>query len=159
MPNNKVDAFFTHSDYYCCILNFLRFTIAFKARVFWSLSSVQYVRFQVLTAESMKFRIVFWDVLPCKMIVDRRFRGMCCLHQRVSSSLMMEAARTSETSVYNYFTWQYIPEDNSELQVYNAFTLVTLRIRFLLGRYNSNAVLILEVLVSQCLEVYMSLIL
>jgi hypothetical protein len=30
------------------------------------------------------------------------------------SSLMMEAARTSETSVDNYFTRQYIPEDNSE---------------------------------------------
>jgi hypothetical protein len=29
-------------------------------------------------------------------------------------SLMMEAARTSETSVDNYFTRQYIPEDNSE---------------------------------------------
>jgi hypothetical protein len=28
---------------------------------------------------------------------------------------MMEAAYTSETSVDNYFTWQYIPEDNSEL--------------------------------------------
>jgi hypothetical protein len=42
----------------------------------------------------MKFRIVFWDVLPFKIIVDRR---------------------TSETSVDNYFTRQYIPEDNSEL--------------------------------------------
>jgi hypothetical protein len=29
----------------------------------------------------------------------------------------MEAARTSETSVDNYFTRQYIPEDNSELQL------------------------------------------
>jgi hypothetical protein len=29
----------------------------------------------------------------------------------------MEAARTSETSVDNYFTRQYIPEDNSELYV------------------------------------------
>jgi hypothetical protein len=38
------------------------------------------LRFQVLTAASMIFRIVFWDVLPCKMIVDRRFRGTCCLH-------------------------------------------------------------------------------
>jgi hypothetical protein len=28
---------------------------------------------------------------------------------------MMEAARTSETSAENYFTRQYIPEDNSEL--------------------------------------------
>jgi hypothetical protein len=27
----------------------------------------------------------------------------------------MEAVRTSETSVDNYFTRQYIPEDNSEL--------------------------------------------
>jgi hypothetical protein len=40
------------------------------------------------------FRIVFWDVLP--------------------SSLMMEAVRTSETSVDNHFTRQYIPEDNSQ---------------------------------------------
>jgi hypothetical protein len=38
-----------------------------------SLSSLAViVRVQVLTAESMKFRIVFWDVLPCKIIVDRR---------------------------------------------------------------------------------------
>jgi hypothetical protein len=28
---------------------------------------------------------------------------------------MMEAARISETSVDNYFTRQYIPEENSEL--------------------------------------------
>jgi hypothetical protein len=33
------------------------------------------VRFQVLTAAGMMFRIVFWDVLLCKTIVDRRFRG------------------------------------------------------------------------------------
>jgi hypothetical protein len=31
--------------------------------------------------------------------------------------MMMEAARTSETSVDNYFTRQYIPEDNSELHM------------------------------------------
>jgi hypothetical protein len=30
------------------------------------------------------------------------------------SSGMMEAVRTSETSVNNHFTRQYIPEDNSE---------------------------------------------
>jgi hypothetical protein len=30
---------------------------------------------------------------------------------------MMEAVRTSETSVDNYFTRQYIPEDKSELQI------------------------------------------
>jgi hypothetical protein len=32
-------------------------------------------------------------------------------------ALMMEAARTSETSVNNYFTRQYIPEKKSELQL------------------------------------------
>jgi hypothetical protein len=42
------------------------------------------------------------------MIVYRRFRG------DDDSSLMMEAVRTSETSVGNHFTRQYIPEDNSE---------------------------------------------
>jgi hypothetical protein len=40
-------------------------------------------------AVSMKFRIVFWDVLPCKMIVDRRFRGTCCLHHQGWSSFYM----------------------------------------------------------------------
>jgi hypothetical protein len=60
------------------------------------------VTFQVLTAASMKFRFVFWDVLPCKIIVDRRFRCTRCLHH--VTALMMEAARTSETSVDNYFT-------------------------------------------------------
>jgi hypothetical protein len=32
--------------------------------------------------ECMKFRIVFWDVLSCKIIVDRRFRGTFCLHHQ-----------------------------------------------------------------------------
>jgi hypothetical protein len=36
--------------------------------------------FQVLTAASMMFRAVFWVVLLCKMIVDRRYRGAYCLH-------------------------------------------------------------------------------
>jgi len=46
------------------------------------------VRFQVLTAASMMFRIVFWDVLPCKIIVDRRFRGAYCLHHRRSTIIL-----------------------------------------------------------------------
>jgi hypothetical protein len=40
-------------------------------------------------------------------------------------SLMMEAVCTSEMSVDNYFTWQYIPEDNSEQKV----SIVTVRNR------------------------------
>jgi hypothetical protein len=88
------------------------------------------------------FRAAFWVVLPCKMIVDRRFRGAYCLHHlwnacrqsfytavqprrqlwtsysppwELEIIRMMEAVRISETSVDNYFTRQYIPEDNSEL--------------------------------------------
>jgi hypothetical protein len=42
--------------------------------------NVSVLRFQVLTAASMKFR-VFWDVAPCSHVeVDRRFRGAYCLH-------------------------------------------------------------------------------
>jgi hypothetical protein len=40
------------------------------------------VRFKVFTAASLKFRFVFWDALPCKIIVDLRFRGTCCLHHQ-----------------------------------------------------------------------------
>jgi hypothetical protein len=46
------------------------------------------------------FRVVFWDKLPCKMIVDCRFRGAYCLHHQGCSTII--------------FTRQYIPEDNSE---------------------------------------------
>jgi hypothetical protein len=69
---------------------------------------VYYMRFQVLTAASMKFR-VFRDILPCSQIdVDRRFRGEWL-------DLMMEVAHTTETSVdIDLTTRQYIPE-KSEL--------------------------------------------
>jgi hypothetical protein len=40
------------------------------------------VRFQVLTAASMKMAI-FWDVAPCSLVeVYRRFSGACCLHHQ-----------------------------------------------------------------------------
>jgi hypothetical protein len=60
-----------------------------------TLISQFYVRFQVLTAASIKFK-VFWDVAPCSHVeADRRFRSAYCHLQ----ALMMEAVRTSETSV------------------------------------------------------------
>jgi hypothetical protein len=43
--------------------------------IFMDGKNPKHVRFQVLTAASMMFRVVFWDILPCKMVVDRRFRG------------------------------------------------------------------------------------
>jgi hypothetical protein len=47
----------------------------------------------------MKFGFVLWDVLSI-----------------IRAMMMMEAALTSETSVDNYFTRKYIPQDKSELQ-------------------------------------------
>jgi hypothetical protein len=48
---------------------------------------------------------------------------------------MMEAARTSETSVDNYFTRQYIPEDKSELHTRRRekFKSRTLKMLFLIS--------------------------
>jgi hypothetical protein len=38
------------------------------------------VKFQVLTAASMKMTF-FWDIAPCSLAeIDRRFRGSYCLH-------------------------------------------------------------------------------
>jgi hypothetical protein len=51
-----------------------------RSHITRGMNSRPVVRFQVLTAASMMFRIVFWDILPCKMIVDRRFRAVYCLH-------------------------------------------------------------------------------
>jgi hypothetical protein len=45
-------------------------------------NTFRYVRFQVLTAASMKMA-VFWFVAPCSLVeVYRRFRGACCLHNQ-----------------------------------------------------------------------------
>jgi hypothetical protein len=45
-------------------------------------SHTNQIKFQVLTAASMKFR-VFWDVASCSLIeVDRCFGGVYCLHQQ-----------------------------------------------------------------------------
>jgi hypothetical protein len=58
--------------------NFTTFQQAFV----WTELTIRNVRFQALTAASMMFRVVFWVILPCKMIVDRRFRGAYCLHHQ-----------------------------------------------------------------------------
>jgi hypothetical protein len=56
------------------------------------------VRFQVLTAASLKIT-AFCDIEPCSVVeVDRRFRGVYCLHQ--DHYLMMEEVCISETSIF-----------------------------------------------------------
>jgi hypothetical protein len=54
---------------------------------------------------------------------------------------MMEAARTSEASVDNYFTRQYIPEDKSELHTHRrenlkSHKLKSYYVKLLLKNYN-----------------------
>jgi hypothetical protein len=61
--------------------------------------------------------IDFWDIAPYSPIeADRCFRGTYCLQSPLASyiALMMEAVRTSETSVYfNERTLSYIPESGN----------------------------------------------
>jgi hypothetical protein len=62
------------------------------------------VRFNVLMAASMKFRVL--DVAPCSQVaVDRRFRGAYCLHHQG-----------------NLTTWYYIPEHSKlRLKIFLSF--------------------------------------
>jgi hypothetical protein len=79
-------------------------------------------------AANMKCR-VFWDVAPCRFVdwFDRvRLTSQNCglygpiVHPRVIA-LMMEAVRTSETSVnFSVTTWRNIPE-YSELRIKMCF--------------------------------------
>jgi hypothetical protein len=49
----------------------------------------------------MMFRVVFWDILPCKMIVDRRFRGAYCLHHQGRRSTIILYGRISQKTTLN----------------------------------------------------------
>jgi hypothetical protein len=49
------------------------------------------------------------------VIVNKDYFVQICLLGCTAIAQMMEAARTTETTVGNYFTRQYIPEDKSEL--------------------------------------------
>jgi hypothetical protein len=54
----------------------------------------------------------------------------------------MEAVRTSETSVDNHFTRQYIPEDNSEHHTRRRENLEVSHLRVLFQRYGSKLILL-----------------
>jgi hypothetical protein len=76
-------------------------------------ATIYYVRFQVLTAASVKMT-VFWDVTLCSLVeVYRRFRAACCLP---AIALTMEEACSSETSVNFYQTTRRIIPKDSHLQ-------------------------------------------
>jgi hypothetical protein len=49
---------------------------------YWHVNVITLLRFQVLTAASMKIR-AFWDAAPCNLVgADRRFKGAYCLHHQ-----------------------------------------------------------------------------
>jgi hypothetical protein len=68
------------------------------------------VRFQVLTAANMKFR-VFWDVLPCSQIdVDLRFQVLTVVSMKFR--VFWDVLPCSQIDVdLDLRTQQYIPED------------------------------------------------
>jgi hypothetical protein len=78
--------------------------------------NAEWLRFQVLTAASMKMT-VFGDIAPCSLVdVHRRFRSVYCLHHHGDEqliALMMEAVSSSETQINLYQAERRnIPEDS-----------------------------------------------
>jgi hypothetical protein len=73
------------------------------------------------------------DVVICLIynISDNRNWHLVC---EISSSLMMEAVRTSETSVDNHSTRQYNPEDSSEHDTWFTAQWIAMLIRYLLEK-------------------------
>jgi hypothetical protein len=58
------------------------------------------VRFQVLTAAIIKFRIVFWDVLPCKIsLIWRQYAPL----KRLSTIILHGS--TSQKTILDYTDW------------------------------------------------------
>jgi hypothetical protein len=52
---------------------------------------------------TLKFKFVFWDVLPYKIIVGRRFRGTCCLHHqgplKRRSTIILHGSTSQKTNL------------------------------------------------------------
>jgi hypothetical protein len=95
-----------------CKLFSLHIKLTVSITSIWPAATFRLVRFQAVTAASMK--TVLWDMAPCSPIeVDRRFRGAYCLHNQGDEliALIIKAVLISETSIYFYETARHhIPE-------------------------------------------------
>jgi hypothetical protein len=58
-------------------------TLTFIRLEFWPITYL--VRYDILMATIMKL-VIFWVIVPCNLVVYRRFRGSCCLDQQVDDS-------------------------------------------------------------------------
>jgi hypothetical protein len=77
--------------------NFRRWHV--KQMILLGRTNAAYVRFQVLTTASMMFRVVFWDILPCKIIVD----------QVVGTSVLLRTTQPSAKPVVTSRSHWYHP--------------------------------------------------
>jgi hypothetical protein len=56
------------------------------------------------SATWLSFRVVFWDILPCKMIVDRRFRDS--ISQKTTLNIILAAVRTWNLTWLSFVVFQ-----------------------------------------------------
>jgi hypothetical protein len=84
---------------------YIRTTLNVKKRLFFSLAS---------SLNDTSFATKFIQHMEHRYLLGGINKRHTCFKAKIIA-LMMEAIRTSETSVDNYFTRQYIPEDKSEL--------------------------------------------
>jgi hypothetical protein len=72
----------------------------------WNALNTNFIQQTILNWGTLAVKIkirAFWDIAPCSLGVDRRFRGVYCLHHQ-----------RDETSVYsNGITRCYIPEGSN----------------------------------------------
>jgi hypothetical protein len=93
------------------------------------------VRFQVLTATSMMFRAVFWVILPYKMIVDRRFRGVYSWRQyaplKRRSTIILHGSITQKTALNKIMVISDSGVEAMLLPEINCYLLTTLNVTVL----------------------------
>jgi hypothetical protein len=88
---NSVRWFFTHGQ---CFLNFCHYQTVVSITIC--------VRFEVFTAVTMK-KAVFWDVVPCRNSVNRRFGGTYSLHLQGRRKKKIRKRRTSLLTCSRWF--------------------------------------------------------
>jgi hypothetical protein len=72
------------------------------SRTYFMYNDTVFMRFQVLTAASMMFRVVFWVILPCKIIVDRRFRRQFWTSHCICQYVIFFNHNSSSINTTNY---------------------------------------------------------
>jgi hypothetical protein len=76
------------------------------------ISSSDMLKFEILTAVTMK-NTVFWDATPCNLIeVYRRFVGTYCLHLQGRGISRARKQASSARITVRPWRWRHVPEDS-----------------------------------------------